>query len=78
MTNWPWKTRYSFCESVTAGPSSPWHIRILTDKGQKLGGGADTKALCGREVCWDLKAVIDAHHLDKNTCKKCLEEYVKK
>lgn len=45
---------YSYCESVTATGTSPWHIRRLTEIGRKLGGGADTPALCGREVSWDL------------------------
>jgi hypothetical protein len=47
---------YSFCETATAGAKTPWHIRVLTAKGRKLGGGADTPALCGREVSWDLNA----------------------
>jgi hypothetical protein len=45
---------YSYCEPVTATGTSPWHIRRLTEAGRKLGGGADTPALCGREVSWDL------------------------
>lgn len=69
--------KYSFCESVTAGPLSPWHIRTLTEKGQKLGGGADTVALCGRTVCWDLKVDLSTHHLNNSACKKCVTEYDK-
>ena len=48
------KREFAFCESVRATSTSPWHIRKLTDQGLKTGGGADTKALCGREVSWDL------------------------
>lgn len=63
--------KYSFCESVTAVPLGPWHIRTLTDKGMKFGGGADTKVLCGRVVCWDLKVDLIEHYLNNNACKKC-------
>ena len=49
------QVNYSFCETVTAGPLSRWHIRPLTRRGKLLGGGADTPALCGRKVSWDLK-----------------------
>lgn len=44
----------SYCETATAGPRSTWHIRLLTAAGKKMNGGADTPALCGREVAWDL------------------------
>lgn len=37
---------HSFCESIHASSSSPWHIRKLTSKGRKLGGGIDTPTLC--------------------------------
>ena len=64
---------YSFCETVTAGGASPWHIRKLTSKGKKLGGGADTKALCGRPVGWDIKANINDHAL-RVCCQGCREK----
>lgn len=67
--------RYSLCETAHARPTSPWHIRPLTDNGAKFGGGADTLALCGRTVAWDLNIKITKHHLDKNTCKTCVEHY---
>jgi len=69
--------KYSFCESVTATSISPWHIRQLTDKGRKLGGGADTAALCGRIVHWDRQVSINEFILANSTCKKCREEYGK-
>jgi hypothetical protein len=47
--------RYSFCETLTA---FVWHIRRLTDAGQKFGGGADTESLCGADVRWDLQAPV--------------------
>lgn len=66
---------YSFCESSWAGPNAPWHLRQLSEVGRKLGGGADTVALCGREVSWDLEVELTEHHLSKNTCAVCLEAF---
>ena len=66
--------QYAFCETATAGPRTPWHIRKLGAKGLKLGGGADTPSLCGRTVAWDLKVEITEHHLEHN-CRKCAEAY---
>ena len=68
--------RYSFCESISAGPQSPWHLRELTSVGRKLGGGIDTSSLCGRvKKGWDLEVEITAFHLKKNTCRDCLKRY---
>lgn len=61
---------HSFCETVTAGPQTPWHIRTVTDTGLHLGGGADTPALCGRVVAWDLRVEITPHHLS-HACREC-------
>ncbi len=69
--------KYSFCETVHATPYSKWHIRRLSKLGHKLGGGADTPALCGRIVCWDLDVKIDIHHLTHSSCPRCAEEYEK-
>ena len=63
-------SQYSFCETVTAGGKTPWHIRSLTSVGKRLGGGADTPALCGRVVAWDLSVDITGHHLT-HCCKAC-------
>lgn len=68
---------FSFCEPVTATGQSRWHIRPLTDVGPKFGGGADTKALCGREVAWDLQVAITEHHLS-HACPVCAEEYFRR
>lgn len=65
---------YRFCESAWATGVSPWHIRPLTDKGPKLGGGADTKALCGRVVAWDLEVDLTDHHLS-HCCRACSSAY---
>lgn len=65
---------FSFCETVTAGPTTPWHIRELTGEGRKPSGGADTPALCSRVVAWDLEVEITAHHLT-HACKACVEKY---
>jgi len=70
------KREFAFCESVTATSTSPWHIRKLTDKGMKTGGGADTKALCGREVAWDVECKIEPLTLiQPDVCDKCVIEY---
>jgi len=61
---------YSFCETATAGPLARWHIRPLTPAGRKLGGGADTQALCKRVVAWDLTIEITNHHLT-HCCPPC-------
>ena len=63
----------SFCERARAGSQSQWHLRELTDKGRCLGGGADTKALCGAEVAWDLDVEITPFHLRNNACLKCMD-----
>ena len=64
------RVNYSYCESVVAGPRSPWHIRQLTEQGQKFGGGADTSALCGRVVSWDLQVPIAPQNIHF-ACKEC-------
>jgi hypothetical protein len=46
---------FAECETVTAGPTTPSHIRQLTGSGLFKSGGADTAALCGRKVSWDIK-----------------------
>jgi len=73
----PQDQQYSFCETVTATGASCWHIRKLTDKGRKLCGGADTAALCGRVVAWDLAVNIDDHHLG-HCCQKCAAKHKEK
>jgi hypothetical protein len=61
---------YSFCETVTASGSTPWHIRPLSATGRKLSGGADTDALCGRKVAWDVGVPLTVFHLSR-CCWKC-------
>lgn len=70
------KPIYSFCEPVWASSISRWHIRKLSFKGSKYGGGADTPALCGLDLrCgWDLRVDITDHHLG-HTCSKCVKTY---
>jgi len=78
---------YAFCESVHAGPTSPWHIRQLTQVGLKLGGGIDSASLCGHLMPqgvrvgerlggggWDLSVVITEHHLS-HACQRCAAAY---
>ena len=71
------KREFAFCESVHATSTSPWHIRKLPDQGLKTGGGADTKALCGREVCWDLEVEVTSFQpeVEFGCCVKCVTEY---
>lgn len=55
---------YSLCESVHATGRSLWHIRPLTDKGKFLGGGIDTKCLCGAvKRGWDLRPELTHERL---------------
>lgn len=70
---------YSFCESASAGPHNTWHIRKLTSKGRKLGGGVDTVSLCGRMPItygWDLDVPITAFHLYNNCCSECRRAFI--
>ena len=67
--------KYSFCENVHSGPLSRWHIRKLTDKGKKFGGGADTLSLCEKQVHWDLGVGLTKFNLANNACLKCLEKF---
>jgi hypothetical protein len=63
--------QYSFCEEA---PGGLWHIRQLTDVGRKLGGEADTAALCGRRVPWDLSVEIETHYY-KHSCPQCVRMF---
>jgi hypothetical protein len=68
---------YSFCESVHATGTSPWHIRKLDTEGKKLGGGITTSSLCGRVTRgWDLEAPITRHHLGSHVCPGCRDAFV--
>lgn len=74
---------YSECETSTAGPTTPTHFRELTAQGKFPSGGADTLALCGRKVAWDLPYNADVktmpsrvanQHETFRYCDKCLAE----
>lgn len=67
--------KFAFCETVTAGGSSRWHIRELTTRGKMLSGGADTPALCGREVSWDLRMDVNERQLEI-ACIVCARNYI--
>jgi hypothetical protein len=56
---------------MTASSSSPWHIRELTSVGQKMGGGADTPALCGRTVSWDRGFPFNQLRANAGVCTIC-------
>lgn len=75
-------TDLSYCESVWAGPTSPNHIRVFAEQGLMPGGGANTPALCGSEVSWDLSAIASLEDLERRiavahetnrVCVKCSE-----
>lgn len=70
---------YAFCETQWASDISLWHIRQLTDKGFMCGGGADTLALCSREVAWDLNIEVTGFNrvLDHpgDCCTECVKRY---
>jgi hypothetical protein len=77
----PEAPEYSFCEIVTAGANTPWHLRQLTEAGRKLGGGADTPGLCGREVSWDLSLPVRRFEIASGriapiVCKECRRVYL--
>lgn len=73
----PSTLKYAFCESVWASGRSPWHLRPLTDKGLKLGGGIDTSSLCGRVRSpngWDVEVSMTEQHL-AHACPECVRLY---
>lgn len=49
--------QFAWCERSFATEVTPRHVRRLTEAGLRTGGGADTAALCGAEVSWDLSTV---------------------
>ena len=65
---------YSFCETIAA---YVWHIRPLTDAGRKLGGGADTEALCGAKALWDINVPVNLTGDIDGLCRKCVAVYEK-
>lgn len=75
------QSQFSFCETVAA--TGPWHIRLLTDAGKKLSGGADTPTLCGLEAAWDLSCEITeaslrelSSHRYGYPCSACKSKYL--
>lgn len=71
---------YSFCESVGASGRSPWHIRRLTEAGQKFGGGIDTPMLCRdkRVSGWDLRGEVTPATVARDfTCRLCQQAYAR-
>jgi len=73
--DWRDNMEYSFCETLAA---NLWHIRQLTDAGQKRGGGADTPTLCGLTAAWDVSAPIPPKLLGgSGICHTCAAKYKK-
>lgn len=71
---------YALCEKVTAGPTTPKHIRLLTGAGMFPGGGADGPSLCGAKVAWDtvpveladIPRIVANEHECYRFCKACV------
>lgn len=57
MTGTKHDEAHAFCETISAHLT---HIRPLTARGRKEGGGADTLALCDAEVLWDTETPFSA------------------
>lgn len=70
---------YRFCEGAWVAACPPWHIRKISGAGEKLGGGADTPALCGLNLNrgWDLQVCITEGHL-AHSCEACVAELRKR
>lgn len=64
--------RFSLCETVTAASTSTLHIRLLTGRGMLLSGSADTPALCGQEVEWDVLGDPEDEAVRRSVCRNCL------
>lgn len=65
--------RFAFCENVTASSTSAFHIRMLSGRGLQPSGSADTMALCGSHVAWDVPGIVnEATIADDRTCRRCL------
>lgn len=66
--------RWFFCETQFAGANAPWHLRPAGERGVCLGGAADTPALCGRDVSWDIDLEVTPQTLvEVGACARCLE-----
>lgn len=67
----------SFCETATAGPRTPWHIRRLGPDGRKPGGiHPPATSLCGRVVAWDLPRMVTPETIRGGpwVCPRCAAE----
>ena len=71
----------AYCERATATATSPKHLRNLSERGLITGGGADTPALCGEMVAWDVFEVASLFDLERTQanshdsfrlCQQCL------
>lgn len=62
--------KLAYCETITAGPETPWHIRPVFK-------GVDTLSLCGEEIGWDLNTVVSVQsimRLGSSVCSRCADE----
>ena len=66
--------QFAYCETQNAASNGIWHIRRISSKGRCLGGGADTAAMCGRDVSWDLKVPVNLESHQEWVCESCWKE----
>jgi hypothetical protein len=76
------ESAYSYCETATAGPMPPWHIRSRpVNEPLRIGGGIRQEALCGRDLGrgWDIGGrevtVEDIQRLARAVCPGCAQAY---
>ena len=66
---------YAFCETASAFAKGPNHVRKLSTVGLLPSGGADTVALCGTTVAWDVAETTLENAISVNfTCRSCAEK----
>ena len=72
-------TEYSYMEFEWA-TGTTWHIRMLSDKGKFMGGGADTPSLCGtKHRGWDVNHKPPEVGLKPDfACRNCWVEFLKR
>lgn len=79
--------RLSFCERITASPTSPYHVRVIDEAGFKTTGGVSVPTICGDDLHrgWDVSeksySVDEALSLSRQwianeflhaTCSRCV------
>lgn len=73
---------YAYCESSTAGPLTPWHIRRVGPEGVLPGGGA-LAPICNLAAVWiggwDIPgltpSVEENDRQGSGVCQRCVVEF---